>query len=145
VADEPGYRIREVSWAEAGALLSAIRRHVFVQEQGVPEALEWDGVDPECRHVLAETADGEAIGTGRLLPDAHVGRMAVLPPWRRRGVGSALLAELVAMARRRGDACIVLHAQAYVAAFYRRAGFEAVGDPFMEAGILHVAMRLPLA
>ena len=139
---EPGYRILEVSWAEAGERLGAIRKRVFVEEQGVPEALEWDGLDPACRHVLAETQDGEAVGTGRLLPDAHIGRMAVMPAWRRCGVGSALLAELVAMALRRGDERIVLHAQAYVAAFYRRAGFEAVGEPFMEAGIRHVRMEL---
>jgi predicted GNAT family N-acyltransferase len=114
---------------------------VFVCEQGVPEALEWDGLDPACRHVVAETVAGEAIGTGRLLPDGHVGRMAVTKAWRRAGVGSALLERLVAMARARGDRLVVLHAQAYVTDFYRRAGFDAVGAQFMEAGIAHVEMR----
>jgi predicted GNAT family N-acyltransferase len=145
VSGEPGYRVREVSWTEAGERLGAIRKRVFVDEQGVSEALEWDGLDPACRHVLAETAGGEAVGTGRLLPDAHIGRMAVLPAWRRRGVGSALLTALIAMARSRGDAGIVLHAQAYVVAFYRRAGFVAIGEPFMEAGIPHVRMELELS
>jgi predicted GNAT family N-acyltransferase len=136
--------VREVSWGEAGAQLCAIRHRVFVQEQGVPEALEWDGLDTECRHALASSADGEAIGTARLLPDGHIGRMAVLPAWRRRGVGTALLAELLAVARGRGDACVVLHAQAYVTEFYRRAGFEVVSTEFMEAGIAHVRMQLRL-
>ena len=141
---ESAYRVREVSWDEAGSRLSAIRRGVFVEEQGVAEALEWDGLDPACRHVMAQSASGEAIGTGRLLPDGHIGRMAVLPAWRRRGVGSALLTELVAMARSRGDGQVVLHAQAYVIDFYRRAGFEAVGAQFMEAGIPHVLMQMRL-
>jgi len=136
--------VREVSWDEAGARLREIRQRVFVQEQGVPEALEWDGLDAECRHALAQSEAGEAIGTGRLLPDGHVGRMAVLPAWRRCGVGTALLAELLALARSRGDACVVLHAQAYVAEFYRRAGFEVVSSEFMEAGIPHVQMQLRL-
>lgn len=144
MATESRYAVREVSWYEASERLRAIRREVFVQEQGVPEDLEWDGLDSDCRHVLAETGSGEAIGTGRLLPDGHIGRMAVRKPWRRSGVGSALLERLVAMVRARGDALIVLHAQSYVTAFYRRAGFEPFGDEFMEAGIPHVEMRLRL-
>ena len=144
MATESRYTVREVPWDEADERLRAIRREVFVQEQGVPEDLEWDGLDPDCRHVLAETESGEAIGTGRLLPDGHIGRMAVRKPWRRSGAGSALLERLVAMARARGHALIVLHAQSYVTAFYRRAGFEPFGDPFIEAGIPHVEMRLRL-
>jgi predicted GNAT family N-acyltransferase len=135
------YAIREASWEQDGDRLRALRHEVFVREQGVPEALEWDGLDPQCRHVLAETAAGEAIGTGRLLPDGHVGRMAVAYAWRRQGVGSALLERLVALAQARGDRLVVLHAQSYVTAFYRRAGFETIGAEFMEAGIAHVEMR----
>ena len=141
---KPSFQLREVSWDEACARLRAIRHQVFVQEQGVPEALEWDGLDAGCRHVLAQSADGEAIGTGRLLPDGHIGRMAVLQAWRRSGVGTALLRELVSMAVDRGDPCVVLHAQAYVTAFYLRAGFEVASPEFMEAGIAHVRMQLRL-
>jgi predicted GNAT family N-acyltransferase len=137
--------VREVAWEEAAARLRAVREQVFVREQAVPVALEWDGLDPVCRHVLAETASGEAVGTGRLLPDARIGRMAVLAPWRRAGAGTALLQALVAMARARGDAAVELHAQAYVVDFYRRAGFEVVGPAFMEAGIEHLPMRRVLS
>lgn len=137
-------RIREVGWEEEATRLRAIREQVFVREQGVPIELEWDGLDPDCRHVLAETACGEAVGTGRLLPDARIGRMAVLAPWRRAGAGSALLQALVALARRRGDTAVELHAQAYAVEFYRRAGFEVIGPAFMEAGIEHLPMRLVL-
>jgi predicted GNAT family N-acyltransferase len=138
---EPRYAIREASWEQDGDRLRALRREVFVREQGVPEALEWDGLDPQCRHVVAETTAGEAIGTGRLLPDGRVGRMAVAYAWRRKGVGSGLLERLVAIAQARGDRLVVLHAQTYAVGFYRRAGFEAIGAEFMEAGIAHVEMR----
>jgi predicted GNAT family N-acyltransferase len=138
------FMVDEVSWAEAGPALRAIRHEVFVNEQAVPEALEWDGLDPQCRHVLARDVRGVPIGTGRLLPDGHVGRMAVLKPWRRAGVGSAVLAKLTSLARERGDPIVILNAQSYVAAFYRRAGFEVTSMEFMEAGIPHVEMRLVL-
>jgi predicted GNAT family N-acyltransferase len=141
MATEPRYAIREASWEQDGDRLRALRHEVFVREQGVPEALEWDGLDPQCRHVVAETTAGEAIGTGRLLPDGHVGRMAVAYAWRRKGVGSGLLERLVAIAHARGDRLVVLHAQTYAVGFYRRAGFEAIGAEFMEAGIAHVEMR----
>ena len=75
MASQSAYDVREVTWEEHGPRLIAIRRRVFVQEQGVAEALEWDGLDRSCRHVLAETAGGESIGTGRLLPDGHITRL----------------------------------------------------------------------
>jgi predicted GNAT family N-acyltransferase len=136
------FRVDAVSWDEAAPRLSAIRRAVFVVEQGVPEALEWDGIDAHCRHVLAVHASGQAIGTGRLLPDGHIGRMAVLPQFRGRGVGRALLARLIDIARARGDRVVVLHAQTHAFGFYRAAGFAISSGEFMGAGIPHVEMRL---
>lgn len=135
----------EVPWATHAGVLGAVRREVFVVEQHVPEDLEWDGLDPGCRHALATDAAGRAIGTGRLLPDGHIGRMAVLASWRGRGVGGALLARLVAIARARGDAVAVLNAQTHAVGFYRRAGFEVSSAEFMDAGIPHVEMRRVLA
>ena len=136
----PPFTVEEVRWADAAQALGAIRRTVFVVEQNVPEKLEWDGIDPDCAHVLARAADGTPIGTGRLLPDGHIGRMAVVEPWRRRGVGSALLVRLVEMARRRGFESVALNAQTYAIPFYRRHGFVAEGEEFIEAGIPHFAM-----
>ena len=126
------FHVAEIAWTEGAELLRAVRHRVFVEEQGVPEALEWDGLDPQCRHVLARTAAGVAIGTGRLLPDGHVGRMAVLKDWRRRGVGRALLLELLEIARARGDAVAILHAQTHAIGFYRRAQFTVASPEFME-------------
>jgi predicted GNAT family N-acyltransferase len=129
----------------AGAALRAIRTAVFVAEQNVPVELEWDGVDDQCLHVLAESAGGEAIGTGRLLPDGHIGRMAVLKSWRGNGVGSAILTELIAAARERRHSAVELSAQTHAIEFYRRHGFEVVSGEYLDAGIPHRKMRMSLA
>jgi len=138
------YSIESVRWADEAAALRAIRHQVFVLEQGVPEVLEWDGLDPDCLHVVARDHAGTPIGTGRLLPDGHIGRMAVRQSWRRAGVGSALLAALIAIARTRGDRVVILSAQSYVLDFYRRAGFEVTSEEYLEAGIKHHEMRMRL-
>lgn len=144
VAIEPAFLVDEVAWADASGRLGAVRRDVFVLEQAVPEDLEWDGLDVDCRHVLATDLCGVAIGTGRLLPDGHIGRMAVVKAWRGKGVGRAMLAKLVGLARQRGDRRVALHAQTHAIGFYRRAGFEVSSDEFMEADIPHVEMCLQL-
>lgn len=138
------FEVRRAEWAADGAPLAAIRRAVFVIEQQVSEAEEWDGMDESSRHVIALAVDGSAVGTGRLLPDGRIGRMAVLKPWRGRGVGSALLSELIAMARESGYAETRLHAQTHALAFYRKHGYTPLGEEFLEAGIPHYEMRLVL-
>lgn len=142
--DSPQVTVHRVVWSEARDELRTIRINVFVREQHVPEALEWDSIDEECLHVLARTAGGEAIGTGRLLPDGHIGRMAVLAHWRGRGVGARLLAELIAAAAERGYAEVELSAQTHAIGFYRRFGFEVVSGEYLDAGIPHRSMRRSL-
>lgn len=124
--------------------LRAVREPVFVIEQQVPLELEWDELDPTSRHVLARDAAGRPIGTGRLTPERKIGRMAVLPEWRGRGVGEAMLTTLIDLARERGYRELSLHAQVDAIDFYRRAGFEPYGERFMEAGIEHQSMRRSL-
>lgn len=124
--------------------LRSVRETVFVQEQHVPLALEWDALDPDCIHVLARDQTGQPIGTGRLTPERKIGRMAVLPDWRGRGVGDALLLALLAAARERGGREVSLHAQASAIGFYLRHDFQPQGERFMEAGIEHQTMRLAL-
>ena len=126
-------------WAADVHRLRGVREEVFIREQSVPVELEWDEFDIVSTHVLAEN-NGLAIGTGRLLPDGHIGRMAVLKPWRGIGVGSALLSTLVEQARKRGFPRLQLHAQEHAIAFYRRHGFVAEGEIFDEAGIVHRQM-----
>lgn len=140
----PDVTIRVTDWARDEARLSCIRRAVFIDEQGVPEDLEWDADDAGAMHLLALDGAGQAIGCARLLPDGHIGRMAVLPPWRGRGVGRALLAAAVEAARMNGHTVLRLSAQTHAADFYARAGFVAIGAEYEEAGIPHVAMRMDL-
>jgi predicted GNAT family N-acyltransferase len=129
-----------VDWRDAHRELSAVRTAVFVVEQQVPEELEWDGIDEKCDHVLARAPDGIAIGSGRLLPDGHIGRMAVLASWRGHGVGGALLQALITLAQERGFHKLELHAQTHALGFYERYGFRAEGAEFIEAGIPHFRM-----
>ena len=140
-----GFAVRLVDWAGAADALSAVRTAVFIVEQRIPADLEWDADDARSIHALALDADGTPIGCGRLLPDGHVGRMAVLASWRGRGVGAALLTRLVAAEQARGDARVVLNAQVQAMPFYARFGFAPVGAPFVEAGIPHQAMARALA
>jgi predicted GNAT family N-acyltransferase len=133
------FSVRAADWNLDRPALRAVREQVFVREQAVPIELEWDEFDPLCQHVVAEAA-GQAIGTGRLLPDGHIGRMAVLKSWRGRGVGSALLETLLRLARDRGIRRVRLNAQSRAVAFYRRHGFVTEGEEFLEAGIRHRSM-----
>ncbi len=133
-------RIRLAHWQRDAEALKALRWAVFVEEQGVPADLEWDDQDAGALHLLAEDAQGRALGTARLLPDGHIGRMAVSQGWRRRGLGSLLLQRALQEAHRRGLARVVVNAQTYVMAFYERHGFVAEGEGFLEAGMPHHRM-----
>lgn len=136
-------RLRTGDWPTLGGEASSVRTEVFVREQGIRAEDEWDAADAECLHCVAY--DGaRAIGTGRLLPDGHVGRMAVLAAYRRSGVGSIILRALVRAAGERGDREVVLNAQCQVVAFYARHGFELRGEPYDEVGIPHQTMFLRL-
>jgi predicted GNAT family N-acyltransferase len=137
--------VRPVNWNARRVELRAVRRAVFIEEQHVPEELEWDDVDERAYHVLATDDDGMAIGTGRLSLDCQIGRMAVAREWRGRGVGAAILRTLVDFAVKEGCRVVRLHAQAHALGFYERHGFAAVSDEFDEAGIPHRAMELRLA
>nr|WP_275540531.1 GNAT family N-acetyltransferase [Sulfurisoma sediminicola] len=139
------FRIEAGDWHELAAAARPVREEVFVREQNVPLDMEWDEFDATSRHVVAFDPAGAAIGTGRLLPDGHLGRMAVLPAWRGRGVGRALLERLLEIAAAAGQRELVLHAQTQAAGFYGRFGFVVAGPEFMEAGIPHVKMSRRLA
>ncbi|WKZ86822.1 GNAT family N-acetyltransferase [Ralstonia pickettii] len=119
----------------------AIRYDVFVIEQGVPVELEWDEWDDQCWHALAHDTAGRAVATGRLLPDGHIGRMAVRKEARGTGVGARVLEALIDKAQSLGYRELILNAQTHAMPFYARAGFAAEGEEFEEAGIPHRTMR----
>lgn len=129
------------SWEQQRMAAQAVRLQVFVLEQKIPLELEWDAMDAASLHAVAYDAAGQAIGTGRLLPDGHIGRMAVSKTQRGQGIGGSILQTLMAQAKQRGDPAVLLHAQIQVEGFYRRFGFVRCGAEFSEAGILHLPMQ----
>lgn len=138
------FTVSLVCWHDGEPLLRVIREVVFIREQNVPEALEWDGLDDGCRHALALSLNGDAIGCGRMLPDGHIGRIAVLPLWRRKKVGTAIMEALLDEARSRGYPQVEVDAQTYAIPFYRQFGFVEHGKVFMDAGLPHKKMKLKL-
>lgn len=128
-------------WETQREAARPIRYQVFVVEQNVPVELEWDEMDAACLHALAFDEHDKAVATGRLLPDGHIGRMAVLKEARGQGLGGAILRVLMEQAKARGDRSVVLNAQTHAEPFYRRYGFVREGEEFMEAGIPHIQMR----
>jgi predicted GNAT family N-acyltransferase len=140
--NSPDFSLRRASWQQDSAALSKVRKIVFLQEQKVPEELEWDGEDKAAIHVLAIDAKGQPIGTGRLLPGGQIGRMAVLPSRRNQGIGGAILEQLQRIADTSGISPLFLNAQTGAINFYKRHGFHTVGAEFMEAGIPHCRMEI---
>ena len=138
------FGVRLCAWVDAVDALRAVRRSVFVVEQGVPEAVEFDAADLSSLHALAEDAVSTPIGCARLLADGHIGRVAVLAHWRGRGVGRALMQSLIERAAARGDAAVIVNAQVQAMPFYARDGFVATGEAFLEAGIAHRVMTRKL-
>jgi len=143
-AGEPMVEVRVGRWAELGDAARTLRAEVFVDEQKVPIAMEWDGADEDAVHAVALNRFGMPLATGRLLAHApgvaKIGRMAVRQNLRGGGMGREVLDALLNEARARGDMQAVLHAQTSAAHFYERAGFVARGAEFEEAGIAHIEM-----
>ncbi|MEU6475703.1 GNAT family N-acetyltransferase [Streptomyces sp. NPDC047017] len=153
----PSYAVRVAEGPADRAACFAVRKEVFVTEQGVPEEIEYDDLDAVAVHVLAVRADGVPLGTGRLLhgaaaagktgADADVGslgRLAVAKAARGLGVGAALVRAVEGAARARGLTAVDLHAQTQALGFYERLGYTAYGPEFPDAGIPHRAMRRAL-
>jgi predicted GNAT family N-acyltransferase len=131
--------IRVADWKTDHAALRRIREAVFIAEQAVPPELEWDADDATAVHFLA--LEGEyPMGTARLLPDGHIGRVAVLKDWRGLKVGDKLIRAVITEAENRGLKQQMLSAQVHARAFYERFGFEVVSGEFLDAGIPHVDM-----
>ena len=137
------------SWDSLKDKAQTVRTQVFVQEQGIDAKDEWDSADASAVHAVVRNRFGDPLGTARLLEKspgiAQIGRMAVVRVMRGSGLGGDLLNALVDIAKVRGDKEVRLHAQCSAQAFYARAGFVPVGEPFDEVGIAHIEMRKVLA
>lgn len=135
-------KINHVQWSEYEKALRTIRTKVFIKEQQVPVALEWDEQDTSAQHLLVFTSTNEPIACARLLNNGSIGRMAVLKEWRGLGVGAKLLNKAIAFHRQQGTSVITLSAQMHAIPFYQKAGFEVISALYLDAGILHVDMHL---
>ncbi len=137
--------IQKVLWQDDQVALEAVRVVVFVQEQHVPVDIEMDDRDALCMHVLARHKR-RPVGTGRIdiEKQGKIGRVAVLPEYRGRGMGKALMVALEAMAQRAGLGRVWVHAQVSAQGFYERQGYVAQGETFLEADIVHCRMTKPL-
>lgn len=140
----PDFTLRSASFTADREALRVVRDTVFVAEQHAPPDTEWDSMDPVGEHLLAVDAHGAPIGTARLTPDGRLSRLAVLKPWRHKGVGEALLLAVIDKARANGWNDLALYAQVAAESFYTRHGFVAIGEPFDDVGIPHQFMRLKL-
>ena len=119
--------------------ICAIRHKVFVGEQNVPVELEIDGLDGEAKHVLA-FVDGVPIGTGRILSDGHIGRVAVLKDYRSLGIGKSIMKDLIKWAQDMNLEKVWLSSQWHAHSFYLDLDFVCVGEIYKEAGIDHIKM-----
>ena len=136
--------VRAADWNLDENAIAAVRSAVFIVEQGVPEALEWEALDPQYVWFVALSSAGAVVGIVRLTQDGRIGRMAVLPDWRRRGVGQVLMERVLQSARELGLNEVHLSAQTHAIPFYARLGFIAEGLEYLDAGIPHRTMRLNL-
>ena len=133
------YTLKLTRWDKDQKLLSEIRRAVFIEEQQVPEDLEWDDDDKTCVHVLVSD-NNKPIAAGRIKMNGHIGRMAVLKDYRSKGIGSAVLEALINFSKTLKMKSVYLHAQTTAIPFYEKHGFKTSSDEFMDAGIPHKTM-----
>ena len=136
------YQLIKTSWQENREALSLIRRKVFIEEQKVPEKLEWDEYDKTSLHILVLNHHQQPVATGRIKPDGQIGRMAVLKEYRHQGIGTEIIKALIEYARQQGYPNIYLHAQTSAIPFYKHFGFTEYGNEFLDANIPHKSMRL---
>ena len=138
------YTVRIVEWTEKSEALTRIRAAVFVEEQRVPAEIIMDELDVSGIHAAAFDANGNVIGTGRLIidmPVPRIGRMVVAKSCRGTGIGAKLLEVLCDAAKSYGFDNVKLHSQTHASPFYFKHGFLSHGSEFFEAGIPHQEMR----
>ncbi len=124
------------------SLAFAIRQKVFVEEQGFCQQTEFDEVDDTALHAVV-CDDGQPAATARLYQKDgtfHIGRVAVLPAFRRRGMGEVAMRLLMLKARELGASEVALGAQVQAQGFYEKLGFLSTGDLYDDEGVPHVRM-----
>lgn len=125
------------------AAIRLIRDTVFIQEQCIDPNIEFDGLDSTAIHALIFHGD-QAVGTGRILDDGHIGRIAIIKAFRSKGLGAKIVQSLITEAKDKGYSRVYLGSQKHAIDFYTKLGFKPYGDEFIEAGILHLSMEMIL-
>lgn len=136
--------VLNTDWQTHAAQLRRVRAAVFVDELGVPEALEFDAEDAQAKHFIVFGEQAEPVACARLLDSGQLGRVAVLPEHRHQRIGEQLINRAVEVAQAQGIDRVFLNAQIAARRFYERLNFRPCSDEFSEAGIVHVCMELPL-
>ncbi len=136
-------QIRTGTWTELQADAKPIREQVFIQEQGIAEADEWDAQDQVSQHFVVY-ADEYAIATARLLPNHSIGRVAVLAVHREQGIGKLLMLDMIRRAQQQHRPLLQLSSQVHAIAFYQNLGFAVRGEEYLECGIPHIEMQMNL-
>ena len=138
------YKIVEGGWEQLEQDAKYIREQVFIQEQGIAPEDEWDDLDATVLHFIVYDKE-QPIATARLLPQHSVGRVAVLMPYRKQGIGKILMQHIIDYARNQKLPYLKLSAQTYVTAFYEALGFKVQGEVYQDCGISHIDMTLALS
>jgi len=136
-------KVRIVDYDEYYDQIRNIRIDVFSKEQGVPQELEFDGLDSEAIHSIVCDGDVE-IGTGRMLSDGHIGRVAVKKQYREKGIGKMIMECLIYEATKMQFSEVWLSSQYHAKGFYEKLGFIKIGDIYQEANIDHIEMKKKL-
>ncbi|ENU44732.1 GNAT family acetyltransferase [Acinetobacter genomosp. 33YU] len=138
------YEVIAGGWEQLEKDAKYIREQVFIQEQGIASEDEWDDFDATAVHFMVYDKE-QPIATARLLPQHSVGRVAVLIPYRKQGIGKILMQHIIDYARNQKLPYLKLSAQTYVTAFYEALGFNVQGEVYQDCGIPHINMILALS
>ncbi|MFI8033484.1 GNAT family N-acetyltransferase [Acinetobacter sp. ABJ_C3_5] len=137
------YQVKQGIWDQLQQDAKLIRTLVFIQEQGIAEADEWDEQDAISQHFVVYDQD-QPIATARLLQNNSVGRVAVLKAYRGQGLGQMIMQEILAYARQQQRKFLHLSSQVHAISFYEQLGFAVQGEAYDECGIPHIEMIMPI-
>lgn len=137
------YRIKQGCWEQLQQDAKLIRTQVFICEQGITEADEWDDQDVISQHFVIYDQD-QPIATARLLENNSVGRVAVLKAYRGQGLGQMIMLEIISYAQKQRRSVLTLSSQVHAISFYEKLGFTVQGDSYDECGIPHIEMTMSL-
>ena len=135
------YQVKHGRWDQLQQDAKLIRTQVFICEQGITEADEWDDQDMISDHFVVYDQD-QPIATARLLQNNSVGRVAVLKAYRGQGIGRMIMLEIIRQAHQQDRTFLQLSTQVHAISFYEKLGFSIQGDAYDECGIPHIKMQL---